>query len=393
MINNNINKRKSLIKQTTVSLVVVWFVLAICNTTHLNLTVEARASLPVSTPTTTTNQPTSYIEDSLNAATSESSDDSDACQLRCFEQVQTFQGLFRVHKALIKEQKKLVQKFKSASTTTPIPNTTTRKPKQQQSSNSTLIRNRTLNENMENAPIIVSRLRVARSPTQTYANNNNNNQEMDNNAKSGQAKKKFDSTLKQLKHKQKEQFNETCKSLHEMHQCLERISHECIGDLQFHSLEVFADQWSGKLNCPPSNNPSFKPFAALTRSIPEIEEREKVPMARPISSPEETQKKLDAIFGDGSRPPLGVMLKPSLTRSASQKFNLMSEQRFDSSDVDANGQLKARNIFSGNEINHNNSKQSYLVPIAGQLLLIPSFLLLLIALLAITNRYFKQPTK
>lgn len=263
-----------------------------------------------------------------------------------------------------------------SSTSTSI--RTTRKPKSGQQPNSTsIIMNRTLNN--PNKPIVVSRLRVARSAN--YENSDPSITEFD--STSNYPKRNTHQELKKLRHKQRQQVNETCKSIYDVQKCLDRISRECLGELQFHSLEVFANQWFNKFNCPPQSNPGFKPFAELTRSIPK-DEREKVPIARRLPSEEEIQKRMEMIFG-GPRTSLGVMLKPGLTRTASQKFNSLSNQNFDSSDVDANGQLKARNIFSGNEIDHS-TRKSYLSPLTGQLLLIPCFLVLLVFIITLTNK-------
>lgn len=337
--------------------------------------VEARAT---SSPTTTTNIPTAYIEDSFDSATSESGENDYDCPSKCYQQVDATQSLIGVHMDLIKKQNSLIKrKHKAAGApTTPIPKTT-KKPRsgQQQNSTSTII-NRTLN-NIENKTIVVSRLRVARS-----TNYESHSTEFDSFRDT--SKRNIDPALKQLRHKLKQQLNDTCRSLYEVQHCLEKISRVCVGDLQFHSLEVFASQWSGKLNCPPSNNPSFKLFKELTRSVPKLEER--VPIPRSISSPEETQKKLDAILGGGPRTSLGVMLRPGLTRTASQKFNSISDQKFDGSDVDAHGQLKSRNILSGNEIFNDGSKGAFITPITAQLLLVPCFLVLLMSVMILTKK-------
>lgn len=337
--------------------------------------IGASAVARSSITTTTTNPPTAYIEDASNSFTSESSEDDSDCQTKCFQQVEVTQSHIRVYMDLMKKQNNIINSRtnKAATTsTTSISAKTSRKPKpgQQQNSSSTLM-NRTLNK-----PIVVSRLRVARS---TYFETNNEPSISEFDSTTNNSKKNTHQKLKKLRHKQRQQFNETCKSIYALQKCLDGISRECLGDLQFHSLEVFATQWFSKFNCPPPSNPSFKLFAELTRSIPD-EEREKVPIARPLSSEEETQRKLDILLGGGGGPrtSLGVMLRPGLARAASQKF--------DSSDVDANGQLKARNIFSGNEILDYSNKKSYSIPLTGQLLLIPCFLVLLVFIITLTNR-------
>lgn len=382
----------------TVIVILASFLVALIS--NQALAAEARAAEFVASSTSTA-VPTPVLEDSLNSATSDSADDDTICY-RCYAQVEMAQSLIGVHMDLVKKQNNLIrQKSKAVPLPQPM-HKSTRKPKISHNSNSNInhtatlsptIRNRTLEHSEHNKPIVVSRLRVARSTANRIKEGTG--------AGRNESKKNIDPVLKQLKHKQQQQFNETCKSLYEVQQCLNEISRECLGNLQFHSLEVFSTQWLARLNCPPSHNQDFIPFGALTRSIPTFEEREKVPVPRPISSQEETQKKLDLIFGGRGTSSLGVMLKPTLTRSATQKFNLMgpaSQQQLEGTsavEVFSSSSTKARHLSAANDIVDYNLRQSeyQLLPLGGQLFLIPCFLIILIALITLTNGYLKKSAK
>lgn len=220
---------------------------------------------------TSTVAPASSLEDTNN-----SGPDDEAICLSCYNDVNVAQGLIAEHESLAKRQKELVRM---------------RKPQRH-------VRQQVPSEHAHDpsAPIVVSRLRVGRSSAAT-----------------NQTKSSRDISLKQLKHKQEQQLNKTCNSLYQLDKCLRDIDRECLGNLHFHSHEVFQKQWMNKLNCPPANNPNARPFAGLIRSIPKTDE-EKVPIVRPISSKEETQEKLGSL-GKGLMNPIGVFLNPSLTRS------------------------------------------------------------------------------
>lgn len=89
-----------------------------------------------------------------------------------------------------------------------------------------------------------------------------------------------------------QQNNKTCNSINDLHLCVEPKFSSCIGDLRFHSLDVFAKQWLTKMNCTSKlpNNTVVKPFKQLTRSVPVTAIRE---LARPIMDtkiPSETQE-------------------------------------------------------------------------------------------------------
>lgn len=200
--------------------------------------------------------------------------------------------------------------------------------------------------------------------------------------------------LKQWKNKQKQQLNETCKSLLELQSCLNGISRECLGNFHYHSHEVFSTQWLSRLHC---HDPNLKPYRNLIKSVL-VQETEKVPVPRPIPTPEETQAKLDAIFGSMNIGRSGVIL-PTLTRTATQKFNAMGqqEQQLDKGGLSQESYFKGRHLLSANEILDYKSQSSPLKnPSAGfitsQLLLIPCFLVILIALITTTMRRYFKPT-
>lgn len=257
-------------KMTETVILMLGFLLA--TSSRLVLAQQPRPLSP-----TSTGAPASTLEDT-NAAP-----DDEAICLSCYNDVNLAQGLIGEHESLAKRQKELVR---------------TRKPQRH-------VRQQVASEHAADpaAPIVVSRLRVGRSPgslgNQTGAGNGKSNRDM---------------SLKQLKHKQEQQLNKTCHSLYQLDRCLRDIDRECLGNLHFHSHEVFQKQWMNKLNCPPASNPNARPFAGLIRSIPKSDD-EKVPIVRPISSKEETQEKLGSL-GKGLMNPLGVFLNPTLSRSA-----------------------------------------------------------------------------
>lgn len=354
---------------------------------------DARPPTPASS--TSAAPPAAYIEDPTNSATSESSEDM--C-LRCYDQVKQAQSSLAILENLARQQKNHIRQKtnnnKLLSPSAPFQPSSTpsssRRPKlanqvaapaQQTTRNNNTHSNPSALQpaysnpisDQPSRPIVVSTLRVARSPASNgnsrfyggsehfAAPTNSEQQQQHQHTRSISV----DPTLKQLKHKQQQQVNETCKSLHEVQQCLDEIAQECLGNLQFHSLEVFSKQWLTKINCPPSNDPSFKPFGELIRSIPRIEEREKVPVPRPISSQEETRKRLDAMLvaSKTMSPPLGVMLiKPTTATKPS----------------------------------HYHDHQQNLLPsppTTSQLLMIPCCLLIMLALITMVRFTMKPPTK
>lgn len=352
---------------------------------------------------TSTSSPSTSIEDPNNSATtseSETTDDEAIC-LRCYDHVKMAQGLIANHESLVKQQKELIRNPKQPLISNHAAGVNQRRTKPRQVSaaprNVTQIvgRNRTLADLLESNPIVVSRLRVARSPNRlesvqsnglTAARNVERSFDQVTTDSDNQLRITKDKALKSLKHKQEQQFNKTCKSLYEVQKCLSEISRECLGNLQFHSHEVFLRQWLNKLNCPPAHNPSFKPYAALIRSITKVEEPEKVPISRPISSPEETRKRLVERMG-----PLGVMLKPTLTRTATQRFNSINQGGTVTEGINEPRPTRGRHILTTGSIIEYEPKQPIDNQIAiGQILLIPCFFVILVAFLTLTSRFLKQ---
>lgn len=356
--------------------------------------------IQLSQTTTTTTMEPPIIEDSLNSATSESSagsEQDDALCFKCYDQVEMAKTLISIQSELVKQQNELIRKL-GRKNSTPKPETpSTRSPKRQVS-RSVVTQQGSNNENktnlsVDNRPIhtrtwsnsddnykphvVVSTLRVARSTDHLYS------------ANQGPERKNRIPALKQWENKRKQQLNETCKSLNELHSCLEGISRECLGNFHYHSHEMFSTQWRGRLHC---HNLDIKPWNNWIRSIMVSEVKEvKEPIARPISSPEEYQKRLDAMFG--SR--VGVMLKPTLTKSATQKFNAMGQQdqQLDKGGFYQEGQFKGHHFDE--ILNHKGStslsKSRSVGSVTSQLVLIPCFLVLCLAIIAITmGRYFKQ---
>lgn len=410
----------------------------------LNIVVEAarvldRTDLAAAAGETITTElpPASNIEDPTNSATTSDSGEDEIC-FRCYESVKIAQSSIAIQLDLVNKQNKLIKQQNkaaaaaaaafSSSSTTPSPSYTTttaplvsvRKPTKQQRNqrgeNSTTttstIASSTPNtriRSLENhEPIVVSRLRVARSADLQQQRLASGQLELGSRGfrRNQHPKSVKEPALKQLKHKQEQQLNETCKSLYEAQQCLNGISRECLGDLQFHSQEVYMKQWLGKLNCAPINDPTLRPYKWITRTIPRIQEPEKVPIPRPISSQEEIQKRLDAMFGGRSRSPIGVMLKPTLTSSASQKFNSLLESvqqqqilqggpSADSYSVKGRHLLSANEVMASNFYGHHQNDQSQpeggqLLAMTSQLLLVPAFLILIVLFVTLTSRYIKQ---
>lgn len=349
------------------------------------------APTPITTITTTTEtaQSDPVIEDTLSSATSESTEDNTPC-FRCYDQIEMAKSQISALDDLIKKQNNLIRRKNKASQAQQFKSTSTKRPRQQQSSIQGAQQRTLLNNYMDNAsggisfnnkPIVVSTLRVARS-----ANYNGGSTARDEGT-SRNDPKNIDPALKQLKFKQKQQFNTTCKSLHKVQQCLEKIYNECLGDLHYHSQEVISTQWIQNLNCPTSNYPNSKPFRELIRSIPK--EVEKLPYVRPISTEEAIKDRLDKLLG---RPSMGVVLKPTFTRPPTEKFNSIggaSDQYQQQFNGDVYAQLKGRQLLNGNGVMEYKTAQSEnQAQMAAEYLLIPGFFVLLLAIVTVSRRYF-----
>lgn len=354
---------------------------------------EVHRSQPLSSTSTTMEPP--IIEDSLNSATSESSssDQDDAICFKCYDQVEMTKTLIGIQLDLVKKQNDLIRKLQKNST--PKPDTlSTRRPKQPRQVPRPSQQDQVANENRTSSThhldshqlstrawanvdadkphVVVSTLRLVRSTDHLYPTVN------------ASERKNRIPALKQWENKRKQQLNETCKALNELQSCLNGISKECLGDFHYHTYEMFSNQWYGRLHC---YNLNLKPYGNLIRSVLPTEEQ-KHPIARPIPTPEETQAKLDAIFGR-----VGVMLKPTLTRPAAQKFNAMGqqEQQLDKGVLYQDGQFKGRYYSETSELRKGFSKTQSAGFMTSQLLLVPGFLVLCLALIAITmGRYLKR---
>lgn len=268
--------------------------------------------------TTTELEPQVQLDEPTNSAASEmQADDSGATQsstpmdedvcVRCYDKVRQAQDLLDVYDSLLRKQKKLISRKKAAAEAAAASSS---RPSQVDRQNST-VRSRTL-LNTQPEPIVVSRLRVARSPASAVEQQHQFRSQSFNSA--GLNKK--DLELERLKREQQRQKDSTCKLLSEVRDCLDQLSRECIGNLQFHSYEVFSDQWHGKLRCPYANNPSLRPLPGLLpRSIGD---ETKLPVPRPISSDDEVRQRLRKILPDRQPPrSLGVMLtKPTMNSMA-----------------------------------------------------------------------------
>lgn len=347
-------------------------------------------------PTSTTPSPAdAYIDDPANSATSESSsgsntgdsssssasesseeDDDRECH-SCFGVVEATQENIAYYTHLIDKHRKLVRKIKAEIESKRASDKALfRKSKQSEASNAKQSQNkhthkinsdafnatraiRTLPDYGEDARtripdqhIIVSRLIIKRSTTSDNINNNNNTRNKQ--PVRSRRRSNDDLQVKKLKHKIHQQANSTCYSLYDVQHCLNEISQVCHGNLHFHSIEVFARQWFERLNCPPSKDPTFKPFSELIRSIPKWEESStKVPTVRLISADEDVRRRLDALFGGQSGPAIlgiggGGSGGGGIGSGAKGVSGSSSSSNLDKSNVDRNMYTAGKSINSNN---------------------------------------------
>lgn len=346
------------------------FVLSNPLTSNIRQIIKTENHQPSYHLSSTTNKPDSNIDDPNNAATSTTSlNQGELCETKCYSKVIEAQKLYAEHRHLMKKEKQLIRRknnlaLNDAPDTSNPQETNPRRPQGSRSTDarqshqlapshqlgtrSPTIRNRSLNS-YENEQIVVSRLRVARST------NGIDDREP---------------SLEQLRLKREKKFTEVCRSLWGVQSCLGEVTRECIGNLQYHTLEVISNQWFEKLNCPPSRNPDFKPYKELLRSIPKYDD-EKIPVPRPISSYEHTHDKLVSMFGKKN---LGVMLPTKPSTQKSNSIAASSTQFF---------QVMNPGIYS--------DKGSGIM--SAQIILIGCILTMMISLIVLTGLYFKGPPK
>lgn len=365
------------------------------------------ATYPSGTSTTTTTTPTppttttttstttfsldTYIEDPSDSATSESSEEEEFCA-RCFYKVQAAQKMFAIQLQLVRKVDKLTklsrQRNKAMTSSTGSPERSRNSPRRSQNQNNSAQSSVPSTRSLTNEPIVVSTLRVARSAASTESDIRNTGLAPASTlAKKGGFKK--DLSLKQLKHKQEQQLKETCKALHDVERCLSEISRECTGDLTYHSHDTYSRQWHNKLNCPPSNNPTARIFPLLTRTATtEPDETTKMPIPRPISSDEEIARRIKERFGPGGPlgPPIGVMLKPTLTDHALQKFDSLGQPQQQQQHRVDDRYPEDRHIHHYARV----TQEPRYIAISSQVLLIPCCLILIVAIIALSNRYIEK---
>lgn len=346
------------------------------------------------TTTTTTTTPESYLEEPSNSATSESSD-YDEC-LQCYDKVTRTSQLIAEQLKLDRKHNEMVKRFQkslraSSGNQTRKANKLPTSPPAKRQNNSTstsnnTVRNRALTStDLDSESIVISRLRVARSSP-------------DEQLKLRSLNEKLELALKQMKHKQTQHHNETCNSLYGIRDCVESLSRQCLGNLQYHSHDTFQQQWLNKFNCPPSNNPKFRPYAYFHRSVDGFkqEEQQKVGIARQSSHEEDVQKRLNKIFqGQHPMAPFGVMLKPHLNKEASARFQQQQQHQqqqtlssASKTNVGAGRHLLYELADSSSVVNNgqHNQEQQQLAFLGSQMFLIPCFLILLLSLIATTVR-------
>lgn len=346
---------------------------------HEDQAIFPSTTTATSTTSTTPNEPESVIDHPINVAGDSvptvSSIDPNKNKLcfQCYTQVTSAQKLYATHRSLVKKEKELINsnKHNPPKTESPVdiageslrPTTRNGSPRPRpnrapntggpQNSNAPLagnIQNRSLLDAYDNEPVILSRLRVPRSTEGLIP------------------------TLEKLRTRKAQKFTEACKSIWVAQECLDEISKSCIGNLHYHTLDVITNQWFEKLNCPPKRNPNFKPFSGLdTRSIPDyMEERQRIPVARPNSSPEETAKKI-LLMHEGLQ---AVILSPNAINQNSSYIP------------------RASVAYGSSTIKSNSYYQLFGVSLATtQFVLLCCFLFLVMSLITLTGYYFRLPPK
>lgn len=340
-----------------------------------NQQINKNSYYPILAQFPTTNSPDTSIEDPLEAGAPTTIQNlEELCEFKCYNNVIEAQALFAEHVSLMKKEKSLIRR-KSKITLSDGPDivrSPKSKPNQQPNSrrtsgsvsatnsdnNYTSYSSTTTNSaprsptirsltGYQNEQIVVSRLRVARSTNRIHDDH--------------------EPLLRQLRLKLEKKFNETCKSLWAVQNCLGDISKQCIGNLHYHSYDVVANQWFEKLNCPPSRNPNFIPYKVLTRSVPR-DDIEKIPIARPVSSKEATRDKLMK---------MGVVLSPTLN-------NQPTQSRLANSPIHL---LDPHRTLNRSQYTKNPNL------IIAQAILIGCILTLMLGLIILTAFYFKRPPK
>jgi hypothetical protein len=272
------------------------------------------------TPTTVASV---VLDDPMNSATTNENTDTDNWDeicVRCYDKVKVTQDLIEIYDNILRKQKKLVNQKKAAAQKRAADVTLNANKQRMNKSNgqpNINNHNSTLTpRSLANQPelIVVSSLRVARSPS---PDGQVQQQRWSNRDKNKLNKK--DLELERLKRDQQRQKDTICKSLNDMHNCLEKLQQECIGNLHYHTYDVFYEQMMDRLRCP-FNNPKMNPFPGLRKWIHPTDEDRKMPKPRDISSPEEYRKRLQELLPDRVFPrPIGVMLKPTMPNPATQQ--------------------------------------------------------------------------
>jgi len=386
-------------------------------------TSEPSAATPVSSLEDPSEAAAATTSQDLGSAAAALSGDEDIC-LRCYDKVKLAQEMIAVQTRLVERQKKLVhRKNKAAAAEAARLSRRFNNGNENPSSSDNLqesvnnnnnnnnnsggpqergsrVRSRTL---QESEPVVISRLRVARAAPaiQQQQQQQVGGQGPKGNKLQTALSQKKDPDLKRLKQEQQQQLNATCRTLLHVQECLAELSRECIGNLQFHSLEVYSNQWHSKLSCPYRNNPALRVFPGLRSSYIQEEtegQPSKVPVPRRISSNEEVRSRLHEMFPNGFARPFGVMLKPTLTASASQRFAQMLEQHQQQQQQQEPNNKQQLRDFSGHfyHISANphqqhpaaNNQQTNNFFQLSRILLVPCCLALLVALVALTSLYY-----
>lgn len=352
-------------------------------------TILQQPTTTTTTTTTTASDSSLYIEDpSESESTSESSeeDDNDLC-FKCYNQITEVQKMIAIHENLKEKEKKLIRQKASskAPISKPKPNSqkNTRNQTNTSASTTTVRSSASLDESLSdyvgdnNRPIVVSRLRVARSTGETFGFLPS----LDTMRRL--PKNNVDPDLKKLKLKQEQHFNKTCKVVYEVKQCLKDLTRSCVGNLHFHSMEVYLQQWLLILECPKNG---AKVFTRMPKTLTIYQEKPREPYARPMTTQEETSRKLNIILNRNTSP---FVVLPTLTKTASNRFESIKP---------SNQQHQPQQYLVGQPkgviVSKEFSFNGFHGQITGQLLLlIPCFALAVIILITLSLRYFKTSSK
>lgn len=270
------------------------------------------------------------------------------------------------------------------------------------------ISSRTLND-AESKYTIVSRLRVHRSTDLLDSSGD----ATERSPPAVGASDTKEAIIARMTHEENVHLNATCRALYRAEECLDPLINICVSDLQYHSYSSVVGKWITKHKCQwrLTGKREWTNLGGAYRSEPEPV----AAIARPISSDEMVRKRLHKLLGYDQapepssasdseenieqeprhqqqlneqqhiisvRPSVGVMLRPTLTQSASRKFNTIQPSGLQFHQQSASTQARHHYQLT--------NEQGQFMPLASQLLLIPCFLILCIIVITITNYFYMK---